>query len=561
MSGPFESYDGDVPFVANTAGDEPAATRDEPAAVEPDVADPSAESSPDAGLDALFGSGDRPTVESTDADGNGGLDDLFGDAAPAPASGGGGRLAAMRAQAEAESTFDNDELARHGEQVRYDRKMSEQERLFGYVDRVLGMIASDVELNTLAVTFELTRDPAVDRRQRAELETKCSPKMLENHIAIDNPRDNEAVYDIVYDELLGISVLGDVWRDDAVSEICIDAWDRIAVERDGELYLTGHRFRNHEHCIGVIRALSRKMSDRQVSPTNPLVTAQLPSARVQFVYGQLAASGVSVTIRKFKPLMGMDGLRDVDALSADMRAFLDACVQARSTVLVSGGTGTGKTTMINALSESIPDSERVITIEDSFELQLSNSHVVSLQAKQRASADDTATISQADLMTACLRMRPDRIVVGEIREPEAAAVMFDAANTGHDGTMTTIHADTPFAALNNRLTVLLMRSEGGFSEDIARLTVAQTVHVVVQITRTQGRRFISEIAIVDPSMLDERGLVIAQPIFQSKLKVDTSGEQPRVYVDHQQVGTIRSDTVLAAKLADSGQEVERWVQD
>jgi hypothetical protein len=125
----------------------------------------------------------------------------------------------------------------------------------------------------------------------------------------------------------------------------------------------------------------------------------------------------------------------------------------------------------------------------------------------------------------------------------------------------TIHADTPYAALNNRLTALLMRSEGGFSEDIARLTVAQTIQVVIQISRVHGRRFISEIAVVDGAYLDERGLVAGQPIFQSKLRLVKDEQGAHAEIEHRRVASVKADTVLAAKLADAGEEVERWVED
>ena len=498
-----------------------------------------------------------------------GLEDLFAPvAAPtaeanitqplAPAVG-AGRLASMQAAAQEASLSDQGEVDEVEMQRQAAAIIAEQQRLFVHIDRILGIVSSDVHLSGMATQFELARDPAIDARQRNDLQNRVAPLLLENNVYLDNLDETNRIFDLLYDELLGISVLGDLWRDDDVSEICIDSWDKITVERHGRLEMTGRRFRSPEHAEGVVRALSRRMSDRQVSPTNPLVTAQLPSARVQFVYGKLSSRNVAVTIRKFKPLMGMAGLLGVDALSDEMADFLRACVQGRSTILVSGGTGTGKTTMINALSEFIPDDERVITIEDAFELQLSNTHWVALQAKERASADDTVVVTQADLMIATLRMRPDRIIVGEIRDPAAAAVMFDAASTGHDGTMTTIHADTAASALNKRLTALLMRSDGGFSENVAVHTVAQTVQVVVQITRKHGRRFISEISVVDEAYLDKLGLVAPQPIFQSTVNATAADGIHNVSVTHERVSSLGPDTVLAVKLADAGQEVQRWL--
>jgi pilus assembly protein CpaF len=468
---------------------------------------------------------------------------------------GGGRLASRRALQEVVVAQLGNLPANHAVS---DRRTADLERLYSTIDKITAIVAADPELNNLASSFQLTKDRELDSRQRRELETRVSPKLLEHNVYIDSARDGSIIYDMLYDELLGISVLGGLWRDDTIADICIDAWDKITVERNGRLVRTDVRFRSHDHAVGVVRALSRKMSDRQVSPTNPLVTATLPSARVQFVYGELSASGIAVVIRKFKPLLGMEGLLAVDALDRDMADFLAACVRARATILVSGGTGTGKTTMINALSEFIPDDERVVSIEDAFELQLSNSSWVPLQSKQRASADDTNITTQADLMVATLRMRPDRIIVGEIREADAAAVMFDAANTGHDGTMTTIHAETAASAVNNRLTVMLMRSDGGFSEDIARLTVAQTIHLVVQITRKHGRRYVSEIAVVDEHYIDERRLIAPKVIYRTSLDIEQRQDGPVAQLRHEHVSRVEATTTLAAKLVDAGEDAGRW---
>lgn len=548
MSGHMRPFDGDIPFLdaAHREPDNTPPAHDSAAPPQTPTPPPPPPTAPPPPPPPA----DSPPNTSTETGGNDSNETHHG-----------GRIAAMRAAAEQASIHTEGDTAELAAAAQLERKLTEQERLYGHVDRVLGLVSSDAHLNNLASNFTLTKDPAVDKDQRNALEQACGPKLHGKNIYFESVADARLVFDLVYDELLGISILGDLWRDDDVSEICIDAWDRISAERNGNLITTGYRFRSPEHGRGVIRALSRKMSDRQVSPTNPLVTAQLPAARVQFVYGDLSSTGMAITIRKFKPLMGMDGLLGVGALTNDMRDFLAACVQARATILVSGGTGTGKTTMINALSEFIPDTERVITIEDAFELQLSNTHWVALQAKQRASADDTVEISQADLMVACLRMRPDRIVVGEIREPSAAAVMFDAANTGHDGTMTTIHADTPYAALNNRLTVLLMRAADGFSESVARRTVAQTIQLVVQISRSHGRRFVSEISLVDDTCTDANGMVHAQPIFIGQLERVVGANGPTVHVHHRRIASVGAHTVLGAKLAETDERNLSWVAE
>jgi pilus assembly protein CpaF len=256
----------------------------------------------------------------------------------------------------------------------------------------------------------------------------------------------------------------------------------------------------------------------------------------------------------------MESLLRGDSLSEEMRDFLYDAVKARATILVSGGTGSGKTTMINALSEAIPDGERVITIEDAYELTLSNRHVVSLQAKFKSSGDDPIIITQEDLMVASLRMRPDRIIVGEIREPSAAAVMLTAANTGHDGTMTTLHASSADVALNNRLSSLLMRSsQGGYTYDVARTEIALAIDLVVHIDRRAGHRFISEIALVDSTYLTSKSL---RPLtlFEGVVTVSQGpGQEVVVRPSFRNTGKIPLATKLGVKLSDLGESASRWL--
>lgn len=439
------------------------------------------------------------------------------------------------------------------------RQLEMREALRPSVERLLSFISSNPKLSTLSGRLVLTRDHKLDAEQQRMLSEALRPELLSMRVDVTSPEQIDQLLGVVYDEVIGISVLGDLWRDDTVDEICVDAWDRVSVERNGKLELTGYRFRSPEHAASIARHLSQKISDRPLSNANPLVTAQLPQARVQFVYGPLTASGLSITIRKFRALMGMDALLGVGALNTEMRDFLADAVRARATIVVSGGTGTGKTTAVNALSEFIPDTERVITIEDSYELQLANTHVVSLQSKVQSSSDDTIVISLADLLVASLRMRPDRIIVGEVREPHAASVMFDAANTGHDGALTTIHADTPASALNARLATLLVRSpDSGFSERTARLSIAQAVQVVVHIARRHGRRYISEISLVDPMFLadDAGALIVPQTIFQAHVRRD--GEH--VTIEHRRVGSVGTDTQLAMRFSDlSDSDPSRWL--
>jgi pilus assembly protein CpaF len=422
--------------------------------------------------------------------------------------------------------------------------------VFSEVDTVLSIISRDPQLTRELTTMVVTRDPDLDNAQKAEFRRLLSSTLATSGRGVlANPRDIDAVYDFAYDEVIGLGPLGMLWRDDAVTEILVDGPDAVYAERDGRILATPLRFRDLEHAQRLARTLSEKVSQRKVSPANPLVTAELPGARVAICYGAgVVRSGISITIRKFRPLMGMAQLLAVGALNEEMVAFLRDIVTARATIVVSGGTCTGKTTMVNALSESIPDEERIVTIEDAFELQLANRHTVSLQTKESASGDDTVSVSQADLLVQSLRMRPDRIVVGEIREPHGAQVFIQAANTGHDGSLTTIHANTPHAAINFRLTGLL-RTATGMSDDVAVREVATAVDVVVQITRRAGRRFVSEIALVDPTRVEGNAVAIL-PLYQAK------EEEGRL--EFVRISGVGADTVLAHKLVEAGLDPRRW---
>lgn len=363
-----------------------------------------------------------------------------------------------------------------------------------------------------------------------------------------------AIVTVAYFEVTGLSVLFELYFDPKISEIMVDAYDKVTVERGGMLLSTAIRFRDSNHVQDIAKRLAKAVSDRDLSPANPLVTAELPSARVALAIDQVVKSGVSIAIRRFPPLMKMAQLLEFGALTDEMRTFLNECVLARATVLVSGGTGTGKTTMVNALSEAIPPSERCITIEDSYELKLDTEFWVPMQSRERAGGDDQLSVTLADLLRASLRMRPDRIIVGEIREAMAAATFLMAANTGHDGSMSTIHSSSPSRACNFRLPGLLRRDRdaGGMPQDVAIAEVASAIELVVQITREAGRRFISEIAVIDEGHMVNREIVPI-PIFKGELNDEGRPEFTRV-------GRVPRDTSLGLKLSetDAGRH---WLQE
>jgi pilus assembly protein CpaF len=421
--------------------------------------------------------------------------------------------------------------------------------LWPVVNQLLGIVQSDHELQSIAKRLELTRDPGLDSRQRSTLLAGLQQRAMNVPALSRLSRDElTASYDLAYDELIGISILGPLWRDDSVSEILVDAWNRIYIERAGRLEQTPITFRDHEHALTVARNLALVTSDRAVSATNPAVTAEVAGARVAFTVGKIVKSGIALSIRKFGRLMDAAGLLAAGSYSTEMRDFLADCVGVRANILVAGGTGTGKTTMINALSGFIGRDERVITIEDAFELQLNIPYWVQLQTKEAASADDEVRVSLADLLKHTLRMRPDRIIVGEIREPDGAVVMLQAANTGHSGTMTTIHADTPIQALNYRL-AYLARTGARMEQDVAAAEVATAINLIVQISRERGRRFVRDISVVDITCL-EGARIQPRQVFSGHLDEDGTPVFTRT-------GGVEDGTALAA-LLDSAGLLDRW---
>jgi Flp pilus assembly CpaF family ATPase len=418
------------------------------------------------------------------------------------------------------------------------------------VEQLRAFVATDAVLQAKAKELVLTREPEVNRRQKEELLTAMTKTLAARGGIEYQPSLMGPALDLLYDEIVGISVLGDLWRDDDVTEIMVDRWDRVTVEYNGKLQVTDVQFRSPEHANDVARALALRVSDRSVSQKIPLVTAELPQARVTFCYGPVVRGGLSITIRKFRPLLGLDSLLQRGSLNAELVELLRDLVLARATILVSGGTGTGKTTIINMLSSFIPDSERVITIEDAFELQLANSHVVSLQTKEASSSDDTVSVTLSDLLRNTLRMRPDRIIVGEIREGEGALTMLAAANTGHDGTMTTIHANSPSMAVNERLSDLIRQSRST-PDDVAKRTIASAFDVVVQVSRSsRGTRYISEVAVLEPAGI-VAGQIIPETVF--------SGEElPDGRVRFKRIGKIRPESRLGRKLVATLVNPGRW---
>ncbi|MGA0036371.1 MAG: CpaF family protein [Ilumatobacteraceae bacterium] len=310
--------------------------------------------------------------------------------------------------------------------------------------------------------------------------------------AINDRQQLMNIRDAVLNELLGFGPLQELLDRAEVSEIMVNGHQQIFVERNGRLERTGRTFDSEDHLRAVIDRMVRS-SGRRVDQSSPMVDARLPDgSRLNVVLPPLAVDGPSVTIRKFtaQHLTSSD-LVERGALSREAAEFLSEAVSQRRNIIVSGGTGTGKTTMLNVLSSHIARSERVVTVEDAVELQLDMPNIIRLESRP-ANTEGAGAVTIRDLVRNSLRMRPDRIVVGEVRGAEALD-MLQAMNTGHDGSLSTLHANNPRDAIRRLETMVLL---GGVDLPLRaiREQVASAVDLIVQLTRgSDGSRFVSSI--------------------------------------------------------------------
>ncbi|MBS0611599.1 MAG: CpaF family protein [Proteobacteria bacterium] len=338
--------------------------------------------------------------------------------------------------------------------------------------------------------------------------------------ALPQEVDREALVGAVLDEAIGLGPLEHLLRDESVSEIMVNRHDEIFLERGGRIERHGQAFSSDRAVRGVIERIVAPLG-RRIDESSPMVDARLKDgSRVNAVIPPLALKGPCLTIRKFaRRRLGTRDLIELGTLSPDMAVFLELCVQHRRNIVVSGGTGSGKTTFLNVLSSCIPSAERIVTIEDAAELQLHHANLVSLEARP-ANAEGRGLVSIRDLVRNSLRMRPDRIVVGECRGGEALD-MLQAMNTGHEGSLTTLHANSPRDALSRLETLVLMAGDA-LPLAAIRDQIASAVDIIVQQTRFAcGSRKITSITEVCGT---EGGRIQLQEIFRfSRLSRRDSG--------------------------------------
>ena len=317
--------------------------------------------------------------------------------------------------------------------------------------------------------------------------------------------------DETVEDMLRLGPLEPIIADDAITEIMVIDYRHIYVEEKGKVRLTERHFRDPAHLIRVIERIVNRVG-RRIDESSPLVDARLvDGSRVNAVIPPITPDGACLTIRKFgKALFTLDKLVSFGSMSPEMAKFIEGCVRLRKNIVVSGGTGSGKTSLLNAISLCIGPTERIITVEDSLELKLQQAHVVRMEARP-ANAEGKGEVSIRRLVKNCLRMRPDRIVVGECRGGEALD-MLQAMNTGHDGSLTTVHANTPQDTVA-RLETLSLMSGMEIPLSAIRAQVVSAVSVIVQTARlSDGSRKTTEIAEV--TGLDEHGNAQLRTLFE-----------------------------------------------
>jgi pilus assembly protein CpaF len=328
-------------------------------------------------------------------------------------------------------------------------------------------------------------------RVREEIRALLASMVGAARIPLNQLERDRLIQDLV-DEVTGLGPLEPLLRDPTISDILVNTYNTVYVERGGKLELTRAQFDSNGHLLRIITRIVSRVG-RRVDETSPMVDARLPDgSRVNAIIPPLAIDGPILSIRRFgrSPLKVRD-LLTLGSATPEAMAFLGACVHAKLNVLVSGGTGTGKTTFLNSLSAFIPEVERVVTIEDSAELQLQQPHVVRLETRP-PNIEGKGEIVARDLVRNSLRMRPDRIIIGEVRGGEVLD-MLQAMNTGHEGSMTTVHANAPRDALT-RLEAMIGMAGVQLSEAAGRQMISRAIHLLVQLSRgTDGRRRLASI--------------------------------------------------------------------
>jgi pilus assembly protein CpaF len=408
--------------------------------------------------------------------------------------------------------------------VSSDDQMKDQKRKDRLIDVRMQMHKRLLETLNLAAI-----DKASESDLRREISAVTIDGLQEIGIVLNKAERDHLVQELV-DEVTGLGPLEPLLRDDDIADILINGHKQIFIEKKGKLTLSNVRFADEKHLLRVIDKIVSAVG-RRVDESNPYVDARLQDgSRFNAIVPPVAVDGALVSIRKFKKeKLSIDQLAAFGAFTEDMAAYLHAAVATRLNIIVSGGTGSGKTTTLNALSSFIANDERIATIEDTAELQLQQTHLARMESRP-ANVEGTGEVTQEDCLRNALRMRPDRIIVGETRGSEVLD-MLQAMNTGHDGSMTTIHANNARDAIS-RLENMIAMTGVDLPISASRSQIASAVNLIVQVKRLQdgSRRMTSITEIVGM----EGGIISMQEIF--KYEIHGTGEGGKIIGDFTPTG-------------------------
>ena len=375
--------------------------------------------------------------------------------------------------------------------------------------------------NRLFESLDVSRLESLEAHLASQKVTNAITEILNEEGRLLTDADRNRLIEEIKNELLGLGPLEPLLWDDSVTDILVNGAHQVYVERGGKLHVADVKFQDDQHLMLIIDRIVSQVG-RRVDESSPMVDARLPDgSRINAIIPPLALDGPSLSIRRFgKKRYAIDDLVAKDSITQDCVDFLRVVVKARLNVLVCGGTGSGKTTMLNCLSAFIPSDERIVTIEDSAELSLQQPHIVRLETRP-ANVEGKGEVTQRELVKNCLRMRPDRIVLGEVRGAEVMD-MLQAMSTGHDGSIATIHANNPRECLG-RLEMMMLLSGVSIPQRAMRQQVASALNMIVHVSRmSDGTRKVLKISEITGM---EGEMIMMQDLFEFKRAgVNSSGK-------------------------------------
>jgi pilus assembly protein CpaF len=378
------------------------------------------------------------------------------------------------------------------------------------VEEIRKMVIEDPKYSELS-DDDLKNRISEMMEQRIQKVNTQEPDVLSYYYSISYKTKN-SIRDTVFESIRGLGILGKIISDKSITEVMINGYDCIFVERNGKVELIPDKFESQDRLRDIITKFVQDMG-RSVNESNPIVDTRLADgSRVNVVLDPIALNGPIVTIRRF-PEEGMtiQKLISYGSITPEASVFLEKLVRAKYNIFISGGTGSGKTTFLNALSNFIPSDERVITIEDSAELQIRNvPNLVRLETRN-ANSTGAGGISMKDLIKSALRMRPERIVVGEVRGAEALD-MLQAMNTGHDGSLSTGHANSAYDMLS-RLETMVLSGSAGLPLEAIRQQIASAVDIIIHLSRMRDKTR-KTLEITEVVGMDNNGKIILNPLFK-----------------------------------------------